>query len=457
MSCDHGHRCLPVPFRQRHHGVVGTLDRSGQAQRDPGVPTLAAQPGLHFEHRVAPAQLLLAELLSLPNAELAQRVDAELGANPALELPTPLSCPGCGSPLWSGSCVRCSAGQSVGSLDVTERIATRLSPRDELLSAAAAALTPAQRTVAAHLLADTNELGVLTAPVEQIAIRLRVPVRALREIIRILRATSGRAGLCAETLVDRLRQEVRALAEHERVPDAVQHLIRGDVGQLVGGPAATGAAGLTASELAQAVAWLRRRLTAEVFEEDPPLPPPQVDIVVRRVEDGLGVTVVPGPWSAVRVAESYLAAATMMPAVAGHLARARDFVDALARRERTLLRVAESTVRRQAARVMVGTAAHRPLTRREIAAELTLHESTVSRVVAGRYILLPTGEIISLAALFGAARGVQDCLREVIRHERDPLSDAELVQMMAARGHHLARRTVAKYRAALGIPDYRSR
>lgn len=441
-----------------HHEVVGT---PGQEGRAPRLPALALTPEHRLEHRVAPAQVLLAELLSLPNAELEHRVAAELEANPALELPAPASCPGCGSALWRGGCVRCwadGAGKAldVGQVvDVTERIAARLSPREQLLAVAAATLTPAQRAVAAHLLADTDDLGVLTEPVTGIAARLGVAAGTLQEIITILRAASGHAGLCAPSLADRLRLEVRSLADHSQVPDVVEKLISNGLDQLGGSNPNT--AGLTSSELAQALSWLRRHLTAEVFDDERPALPAPVDIVVRQTVDGLVVAVVPGPWSAVQVAESYLAAAAVTPGIADHLARARDFVGALARRERTVLRVAESTVRRQAQRAVAGPAAHLPLTRREIATELKVHESTVGRVIAGRYVLLPTGEIVPLTALFGAARGVQECLRAVVRQESGPLSDAALVQALAAHGHHLARRTVAKYRMALGIPDYRSR
>lgn len=356
--------------------------------------------------------------------------------------------------------MRCSAGGAGTSLDsrrldAAERVAARQSPRERLLTAAATTLTSTQRTVAAHLLADTDDLGVLTEPVPRIAARLGVPVGALEEIITSLRAASGHAGLCATSLAERLRLEVRSCAEHGRVPDEVERLISGGLDQL-GGPTPE-AVGLTPGELAEALVWLRGQLSAEVFDEARPAPPAPVDIVVRRAAGGLVVAVVPGPWSAVQLAESYLAAAAVAPGIAEHLARARDFVGALARRERTVLRVAESTVHRQAQRVLAGPAAHLPLTRREIAAELTVHESTVSRVVAGRYVLLPTGEIVPFTALFGPSRGVQECLREVIGQESGPLSDAALVRVMATRGHHLARRTVAKYRRALGIPDYRSR
>lgn len=458
--------------------MVQALDQGVRRQCGPDGSALELQAEHRLEQRVTPAQVLFGELLSLPHVELEQRIAAELDANPALELTAPPSCPGCGSALWRGFCVRCEAG--IGRVretgedpahrdDVAERIVARVSPRERLLAAAAAALTPAQRIVAAHLLADTDDLGVLVEPATEIAARLGIPATALREIIAVLRDVSGRAGLCAASLPDRLRLEVLQVAEHTRVPTSVTQLISGRFDQLTRAPArptpdsAPGhPADLTADELAGALTWLRRHLTAEVFEPDQDLPatPAQIDIVIRHTAGELAALVVPGPWSAVQVAESYqvaTAGVTVTAAVTAQLARAREVVGALARREQVLLRVAEATARRQAGRVVRGPAAHQPLTRRQIAAELAMHEATVSRVVAGKHALLPTGEIVPLAALFGAARGAQECLREAIRRESSPLSDAALVEALATSGYHLARRTVAKYRAALGIPDYRHR
>jgi RNA polymerase sigma-54 factor len=88
---------------------------------------------------------------------------------------------------------------------------------------------------------------------------------------------------------------------------------------------------------------------------------------------------------------------------------------------------------------------------------LGLHESTVSRTVSGKWLLLPTGEIVAFGALFGAATSAQQCLRELVAGGTAAKSDAELARELAARGHQLARRTVAKYRAALGIPRQRGR
>jgi len=128
-----------------------------------------------------------------------------------------------------------------------------------------------------------------------------VPVGALEEIITSLRAASGHAGLCATSLAERLLLEARSCAEHGRVPDEVERLISGGLDQL--GGSTSDAVGLTPAELATALTWLREQLSAEVFDDALPTPPAQVDIVVRRAAGGLVVAVVPGPWSAVQVAD----------------------------------------------------------------------------------------------------------------------------------------------------------
>jgi RNA polymerase sigma-54 factor len=210
--------------------------------------------------------------------------------------------------------------------------------------------------------------------------------------------------------------------------------------------------GLGSGEVRDALAWIRAHVPAQLFTDaDASVPPPVVDLVVRSERGRLVVDVVPGPWSGLRVADSYVAAAGD-PFVAREVARAQRFVDGLTRRAATLLDVAEVAVVRQTRRVREGPRGHVPLRRREVAAELGVHESTVSRAVVGKHLLLPSGETVAFASLFGASVGVEHCLCDIVGAETVPLSDIELADALAARGHRVARRTVAKYRSALGIP-----
>jgi RNA polymerase sigma-54 factor len=146
-----------------------------------------------------------------------------------------------------------------------------------------------------------------------------------------------------------------------------------------------------------------------------------------------------------------------------HLRDARWLLDALNRRNDTLLRVGDALLARQPDFAEQGLAGLRPLTQREIAEDTGLHESTISRSTHGRYLQSPHG-ILELKSLFSSsvstdsgnqisAQAVQAKIRDLIRAEtpKRPLSDSQLVEILSQDGIQIARRTVAKYRESLGI------
>ncbi|TQM36845.1 hypothetical protein [Pseudonocardia cypriaca] len=425
--------------------------------------SMAAQPGQRLEHRIGPAQLLLSELLALPAAGLEERMTVELDANAALELAPAPMCARCGRPAWGADCPFCSRSslqrrrERVDLPDPVDRVAAPTTSRESLLADAAHGLRPAEQLVAAHLLAEVDDLGLLAEPVSVVAARLGVPVGALQRVIDVLRA-SGSPGICAPGLAERLRLQVSALAEVGVVPHEVFALVEHGLGHLVDGSAEDVATvcGLGPDEVCSALGWIRARVEADLFVRDDAAASGVVDIVVRWEEDRLVLDVAPGPWSGLRVAESYRAA-TGDPRVDEDIARARRFIDGISRRASTMLRVAQVVLARQSRRIVEGPRAHLPLLRRDVAEEIGVHESTVSRAVAGKHLLLPSGETVAFGALFGAARGVQHCLCDLVACETVPQSDVELMNALAERGHRIARRTVAKYRAVLGIPPQRLR
>jgi RNA polymerase sigma-54 factor len=148
--------------------------------------------------------------------------------------------------------------------------------------------------------------------------------------------------------------------------------------------------------------------------------------------------------------------------------RARWIVDAVEQRKRTLTRIAVRLFERQRAFVESGPTRLVPLTMQDLAAELELSTSTISRAVAGKHAQTPWG-IFALRHFFQASCGgpgevaldrVRGAVRELVAAEDParPLSDDELVGALAGRGIRVARRTVAKYRKELAIPSsYRRR
>jgi RNA polymerase sigma-54 factor len=146
------------------------------------------------------------------------------------------------------------------------------------------------------------------------------------------------------------------------------------------------------------------------------------------------------------------------------LQEARWLIRSLETRADTVLRVAQAIVRQQSGFLEYGPEAMRPLTLREVAEQLGLHESTISRSTTRKYLLTPRGTF-EFKQFFnsGVATGdggatsstaIQAMIRKLIDGEnpRKPLSDARLADELKVAGVPVARRTVAKYREAMNIP-----
>ena len=153
----------------------------------------------------------------------------------------------------------------------------------------------------------------------------------------------------------------------------------------------------------------------------------------------------------------------------GRLQEARWLLKSLEARGDTLLKVMRCLLRQQSAFLEFGDQALRPLTLREVASEVGLHESTISRAIARKYVRTPRGTI-PLRAFFASgidtggggeasSTAIQAMIRRLVEAEdpRKPLSDARLADLLKASGVPVARRTVAKYREAMHIPSSQDR
>ena len=146
-----------------------------------------------------------------------------------------------------------------------------------------------------------------------------------------------------------------------------------------------------------------------------------------------------------------------------HLQEARWFIKSLHSRNDTLLRVARSIVEKQKAFLEHGSIAMKPMVLRDIAEELKLHESTISRVTTQKFMHTPNG-IVEFKYFFSshvATEGGGECsstairaiIKELIQNENPikPLSDSKIADFLKEKGIHVARRTIAKYREAMLI------
>ena len=132
-------------------------------------------------------------------------------------------------------------------------------------------------------------------------------------------------------------------------------------------------------------------------------------------------------------------------------------------RRATIHSVLEAVVKRQRDFLEYGAPALKPLTMREIAEELGLHESTVSRVVSNKYVQTPRG-LCSIKCFFAGSIGqtqevtperIKEDIKKFIAQEdpKKPYSDQALAELFQKNGIEIARRTIAKYREELGIPS----
>lgn len=240
-------------------------------------------------------------------------------------------------------------------------------------------------------------------------------------------------------------------------------------------PLVARAMGVEVAELERLLERLRGlnpRPAAELSGEISPViePDMQVERVGARFEvtlSGQCTPVVSIDPSVETMAKDRASAPAVRRYLRDKLERARSVVEALEMRRQTLGRIGARLFEHQSAFLEHGPGHLVPLRMKDMANELGIHVSTVSRAVAGKHAQTPWG-ILPLRHFFQAASGGDERAREDVRDlvgkvfaEEDraaPLSDDEVVVRMRDRGFELARRTVAKYRQELDIPSsYRRR
>ena len=146
-----------------------------------------------------------------------------------------------------------------------------------------------------------------------------------------------------------------------------------------------------------------------------------------------------------------------------HFMQAKTFIKSLMNRYDTLQLVGEAIVERQQAFFSNGEQSMQAMIQQDIASILDLHESTISRATAGKYLLCPAG-VYELKYFFSSAlpnrqgnssssTAIRSLIKQMIDNESKtkPLSDSKIVKKLEEQGHIVARRTVAKYRESLDI------
>ncbi len=432
-------------------------------------------------------------LLSLTVDELRSQIEMELSNNPALELVEERRCPTCHRLLpKQGVCPVCSYSQSnepavfisvredfyfgggnIFDDDRTEEDfpACEVSLQTYVLRQVVSELNKEELNVAAYLLTHVDEDGLLTIPLVEIARYCHVTLPFVQRIQQIIQKADP-IGVGSTSPQEALLVQLDALSEVRKVPSLARKMIM------------------------EAMSSLSRRQYTELARQFH-IPVHQVQQIVSFISQNLNPFPGRSSWGDIRQATAskinvyhhpdiliyfanddpsgQLMVEIIMPingtlrvnplfrqavqqtsgenheACKEDLERASLFVKCLQQRNHTMRRLIQRVVMLQRDFILYGEKYLNSITRVQLARELDVHESTISRAVANKTVQLPNRRIVPLSAFFDRSLNVRSIICDLIARESKPLSDAELAEILEDQGFRVARRTVAKYRAMEGI------
>jgi RNA polymerase sigma-54 factor len=331
---------------------------------------------------------------------------------------------------------------------------------------------PVRRMIGQYLIDLVDEAGYLSGDLEAAAERLGTSVAETQAVLAILQSFDP-PGICARNLAECLAIQLK---EHDRYDPAMAALItRLDLLARRDFAALKKICGVGDEDLVDMIAEVRRLNPKPGHAFGSAIVQPIVpDVFVRPALDGAWlVELNSDTLPKVLVNQSYFAEVsatarrdTEKSYLAECMQSATWLVRALDQRARTILKVAKEIVRQQDAFFAHGVEHLRPLNLKTVAEAISMHESTVSRVTANKYMATNRG-IFELKYFFtsaiAASHGGEAHSAEAVRHRIKQLIDAEnsaevlsddtIVEKLREAGIDIARRTVAKYREAMRIPS----
>ena len=439
-------------------------------------------------------------LLELTALELRQKVESELARNPALELIDEFRCPTCQRTLRANSpCPVCSHPQSSspdqpivflssrqdfypasgtttsedgfsgddyppGKIDLVEHVLRQIGPE----------LPVEDRQIALHILTSLDEDGLLTINPMEIAQYHHVPRSRIERVIRQIQAADP-IGVGSPSPQEALLVQLELINESKQTPAYVAEAIRSglellsphrsaELARLIGIP--TAQARLVVRFIADNLnPFPARAYWGESGESSTSAHRDRnvyhiPDIIISRVNDredtALIVEIAMPFCGTLRVNPLFRESIQQAPTDKAELwqtdlEQATLLVKCIQQRNHTIVRLMQRLVVIQRGFILHGESELIPLTRAEIAGQLQVHESTMSRAVSDKAIQLPNKRIIPLSMFFDRSLHVRSVLKQIINQETSPLSDAHLAEILSDRGYPVARRTVAKYRSMEGI------
>lgn len=457
--------------------------------------------------RVSPTLIAVNHVLALSSQELQALIKQEAEENPAFDLIEHQTCAICGEVLFNGVCRNClrrapdptpdrslsdtfdlsslgynddgTSGTLYGGaendeFDPISLVASEASMYERLLLDMRSALHQEDFAIAEYLLGSLDDRGFLAIGTEAIAGQMGVPVERVNLVLEVMQRT-GPAGIaardpreCLLLQLDYVEQETGEEAPYVR---KILESYFVELGEHKYGYIAQ-KMGISLDDVEDARDYIRHNLTPYpvMASEDHatwgrPSKAQYVtpDVIIKEVDGELEVEVVESRRFFMRVSPLYSQMAADLKTrsvactdderrhISQYVSRTKLFISNIQQRRQTLTRIARALVEHQQEFLLQGVRHLRPLTRAQIAEVTSLHESTVSRATAGKYVMLPNRQVVPFSDFFTASLSIKDVMKEIIEREGKPMADREIVSRLRENGIRIARRTVAKYRSQLGI------
>jgi RNA polymerase sigma-54 factor len=342
-------------------------------------------------------------------------------------------------------------------------------------------ITEEDMLIAEVIIDAVDDDGLLTLPLEDIleSLQAQLPEIELDEVVAVLHTVQNcdPLGVAARDLRECLILQLRAFPEdmewlteaHTLLDKHFELLAARDYTQL---KRVMKLSEQDLTEVIQLIQGLNPRPGGQVASDKTEYIVP--DVVVTKTAKGWRVELNPDTAPRLRINHYYAGlikqtSGSDSTTMKSHLQEARWFIKSLQSRNDTLLKVATSIIEHQRDFLEQGEVGMKPMILHDIAEELGMHESTISRTTTRKYMHTPRG-IYELKYFFSSHVGtssggeasstaIRAMIKSLIAEEppKKPLSDNKLAQILSEKGINVARRTVAKYREAMAIPPSNER
>lgn len=459
-----------------------------------------------LSQKIDPKLIMANSILQLTSLELQQVVEQELAENPALEVPDDDPCDNCDQPKTL--CIDCPFHKQSVSTDESDlsiyeleqpidfaadaddsegdfisNIRAEVTLHDHLISLLRAALSPNHWQVGEYIISNINDSGYLEGTIEEVAHDLNKDFDEVSDVLSVIQ-TFDPPGVGARDLQECLKLQLERLQEDEKGDPVALAMVRDYWSEMLAGKIGRIARRLrvSAKDVVAAIEFVRKQLNP--YPGNSFRPPYQTDgndfsasvrpdVIVRRTAAGYEIEVMGYDQMAINISPSYRRMYEEIKNggaqkytkddkkhIVEFVERADLFIRNINQRRKTLRQITKAIVEFQQGYLETSSKAFlRPLTRTRIARALNMHESTVSRATANKYIQLPSEEVVPFDFFFDGSVSVKDLIGELIASEdkTSPLSDQQIAEILQQRGLTVARRTVVKYREAQKILSSRQR